>query len=65
MAAAAAAAARAVLFSAARRRLCGFTERLLIRGVAGPVSFRLLVWVPPGIRLERASPAGPRAVTLS
>ncbi|KAF4020047.1 hypothetical protein G4228_012244, partial [Cervus hanglu yarkandensis] len=30
-----AAAARAVLFSAARRQLCGFTERLLIRGAAG------------------------------
>lgn len=37
--------------------LCGFTERLLIRGVAGPVS--LLVWVPPGIRpsgLTRRTP---------
>ena len=30
-----AAAARVVVFSAARRQLCGFTERLLIRGAAG------------------------------
>lgn len=62
---AAAAVARAVLFSAARRRLCGFTERLLIGGAAGRVSFRLLVWVPPGIKLDRALPAGPCAATLS
>ena len=30
-----AAAARVVVFSAAQRHLCGFTERLLIRGAAG------------------------------
>lgn len=49
---AAAAAAEAVLFSAARGGGSAVSPRLLIRGVAGPVSFRLLVWVPPGIRLE-------------
>lgn len=39
---------RAVVLPAVRRRLCGFTERLLTGGAAGRVSFPPLVWVPPG-----------------